>query len=140
MKIHRVGLCLLLMGLALSGDVQATNERPTSILQSDLKLNGTPLKLGVIRATTTKNNHDTATPFVDTNDALEGKVLMMQCSAACNVNFTGTTNAVIATTDVTDANYGVELQAKERVIWTMALTYKWIAVVGTADCVVWEMK
>jgi hypothetical protein len=102
-------------------------------------INGTPIRLGVIEATTTKNNHDTATPFSDTGDALEGKVLLMQCSAAANVNFAGTTNAVTASATATNAAYGVKLAADERVIVTMAPGYKWIAVVGSANCTIWEL-
>lgn len=103
-------------------------------------LNGTPVKLGHIIATTTINNHDTATPFNNTGDALEGKVLLLEASAACNVNCAGTTNAVTASATRTNAAYGFAMAADERVIVTMAEGYKWIAVVGAATVVVWELK
>lgn len=101
--------------------------------------NGTPKKLGQIIATTTKNNHDTATPFNNTGDALEGKVLLLEASAACNVNCAGTTNAVVASVTRTSADYGFAMAADERIIVAMADGYKWIAVVGSATVVVWEI-
>ena len=97
------------------------------------QLNGTPVLLGAIVATTTINNHDTAVPFNNTGIGLGGKVLLLQASAACHI-YPGTTNAATATT----AN-GVKLAADERVIITMNSTYGWLAVVGAATVRVWEL-
>lgn len=101
---------------------------------------GTPVKLGHIIATTTKNNADTATPFSHTGDALKGKVLLLEASAACNVNF-GTTNAVVAHVTATNADYGMNMAANERIVVRMDAErgYGWIAVVGAATVVVWEL-
>jgi hypothetical protein len=109
--------------------------RMKSPSQHALQIDGTPVKLGTIIATTTKNNHDTATPFNNTGDALKGKLLMLQPDAACYVSF-GTTNAATAAT--TD----VYLAAYERVLISMAENYGWIACVsvsGTTNLKVWEM-
>ena len=108
------------------------NASPTVL---GLKLNGTPVLLGTIVATTTKNNHDTAVPFNNTADALKGKVVMLVPDAACYVTF-GTTNAITATTA------GVPLQAGERVHVNLAEDYGWIACVsvsGTTNLRIWEM-
>jgi len=96
-------------------------------------LNGTPVYLGVIAATTTKNNHDTAVPFNDTGTGLGGKTLLIQASAACNVRPV-TTNAGTVTT----AN-GVLLATNEKMIISMGESYGWLAVVGTANLSVWEL-
>lgn len=116
-----------------------TIARPDPRLNSNI-INGTPVWKGVIIATTTKNNHDTATPFLNTGDAMEGGVYLLEASAACNVNCAGTTNAVTASVTRTSSSYGFAMAADERVIITMAEGYKWIAVVGAASVVVWELK
>lgn len=97
---------------------------------------GTPVFLGVIVATTTKNNHDTAVPFNNTGDALEGKQLLIQTDAACYI-----LPGVLNTSTVTTAN-GVLLAAGERVTVGMRQGYKWLAalaVSGTANVRVWEL-
>lgn len=100
-------------------------------------LNGLPTYLGVIVATTTKNNHDTATPFNNTGDALKGKTLLLQPDAACFV-YWGTANTATATT-----TNGVRLGANERVTMAMSPTSAtWIAcvsVTGTTNLRVWEL-
>lgn len=95
--------------------------------------NGVPVFLGVIVATTTINNHDTVVPFSNTGQALTGKVLLLQPSAACHVGF-GTTNAVTVTT----AN-GVKLAADQLVTVAMGSDDGWIACVGSASLRVWEL-
>jgi hypothetical protein len=100
------------------------------------QLSGTPSYLGVIVATTTKNNHDTGAPFNDTGDALSGKVIMLQPDAACYM-LPGTA----ATTTVTTAN-GILVAAGERVIISMGSSYGWVAclaVSGTSNVKVWEL-
>lgn len=105
-------------------------------IDSNTMLNGTPLFLGKIVATTTKNNHDTAVPFNDTGSALGGKVVLLQTDAACYV-YPGTTNAATAT-----AANGVLLAANERVVMCLGESYGWVAalaVAGTANVRVWEL-
>lgn len=99
-------------------------------------LNGTPNYLGVIVATTTKNNHDTAVPFNDTGEALKGKVLLIQPDAVCYI-YVGTVNTATATT-----TNGIKVGADERVIIAMGSSYGWLACVsstGTTNCRVWEL-
>lgn len=97
---------------------------------------GTPVFLGVIVATTTKNNHDTAVPFNNTGDALEGKKLLIQSDADCYL-----LPGVLNTATVTTSN-GVKVFANERVVIGMRQGYKWLAalaVSGTANVRVWEL-
>jgi hypothetical protein len=92
--------------------------------------------LGTIVATTTKNNHDTATPFNDTGDGLGGKLLLLQPDAACYVKF-GTTNA----TTVTSSN-GLKLAADQFYYVNVPSNYGWVAalaVSGTANVKVFEL-
>jgi hypothetical protein len=102
-------------------------------------LNGCPSYLGVIVATTTKNNHDTAVPFNNTGEALKGKVLLLQSDAAFYL-LPGTTNA--ATVATSGATTGVLVAANERVVMVMGSSYGWVAAVavsGTANVKVWEL-
>ena len=99
-------------------------------------LNGCPSYLGVIVATTTKNNHDTAAAFNNTGEALKGKVLLLQSDAAFYL-YPGTTNAATAST-----TNGVLVAANERVVMVMGSSYGWVAalsVSGTANVKVWEL-
>lgn len=99
-------------------------------------LNGTPVLLGTIVATTTKNNNDTAVPFANTGEALQGKVLLIQPDAACYV-----LPGAASTATVTTSN-GVKLQADERAIITMQSGYGFLACVsvsGTTNLKVWEL-
>lgn len=96
-------------------------------------INGSPVFLGVIVATTTKNNADTAVPFNASGDALKGKTLLLQADAACNF-YVGSADTATATT----AN-GVKLGADERVIITMTRDNGWVACVGAASLRIWEL-
>jgi hypothetical protein len=96
-------------------------------------LSGTPVYLGVIVATTTKNNHDTVAPFNNTGSGLGGKTLLVQASAALNFRPV-TTNAGTVTT----AN-GIALAAGEKMVICMGETYGWLAAVGSASLSVWEL-
>jgi hypothetical protein len=103
-----------------------------------LKLSGTPVLLGTIVATTTKNNHDTATPFNNTNGGLAGKTLCIQADAACYVAF-GTTNAVTATS----ANFALAAGQSIGLYMSALHGYGWIACLsasGTANLKVFELK
>ncbi len=105
--------------------------------RANLALNGSPTFLGVIVATTTKNNHDTVAAFNNTGDALKGKIVMIQSDAACYV-LAGSLN----TSTVTTAN-GVKLAPDERVIITMSRDQGWLAglaVSGTANIRVWSSE
>ena len=95
---------------------------------------GSPQFLGLIVATTTKNNHDTATPFNNTGEALKGMMLLLQPDAVCHIR-AGTTNAVTVTT----AN-GVKLIADEKYVITMTRDEGWLAAVGTANVKVFQLK
>lgn len=100
------------------------------------RLSGTPVLLGTITATTTKNNHDTAVPFNNTGAALGGKLVMLQCDSACYV-VTGTLNTTAAT-----AATGVLLSSYERVVMWLGESYGWVAVLpvsGTSVVKVWEL-
>lgn len=103
-------------------------------------INGSMTFLGVIIATTTKNNHDTATPFNDTGNGLAGKVLMVQSDVACYI-YPGTTNAATATGTVTGNGY--YLAANDARTFTMGSLQGWLACVGVAAAAtnlkVWEM-
>jgi len=105
--------------------------------QLQAALNGTPNYLGVIIATTTKNNHDTAVPFSNTGNALKAKVLLVQPDAACYVYF-GSTNAATAVA----ASNGIYLAARERLSFVMGSELGWVACVsvsGTTNLKVWEL-
>lgn len=99
--------------------------------------NGSPSFLGVIDATTTsKTNHQATTPFANTVDALKGKTILIQSSAACFILPVSTNTGT-----VTAAN-GVKLAADERVIITMGSAQGWLAAIlasGTGNVRVWEM-
>jgi len=103
---------------------------------------GTPVYLGTIIATTTINNHDTATPFNNTGDALKGKRLVIQTDAACHVAF-GTTNAVTASASATGNGYYMAANQSLSLRMDPIDEYGWIACVavsGTANLKVWELK
>lgn len=105
----------------------------SALLQHFLGMAGTPVYLGTIAATTTKNNHDTAVPFNNTGRGLAGKRLVVQADAACHIAY-GTTNAVTVTT-----GNGFALAAGQSVPHLMVGDYGWIAVVGTANVKVFEL-
>ena len=103
-------------------------------------LNGVPTALGVIVATTTKSNHDTAAPFNNTGDALKCKVLLLQPDTACWIAF-GTTNAVTASTVATAGS--IYLAARQLLPIVMTERHGWIACVavsGTTNLQVWELS
>lgn len=126
----------------------AARRNSRSVTESIVKFSGRPTFLGVIVATTSKNNHTTAAPFNNTGNALLGKVLMLQSDAAFYLDF-GLTNAAAATTSATGSS--MLIQANERVTVTMddvdgtvkaGEFYGWlaaIAVSGTANVKVWEL-
>lgn len=90
--------------------------------------------LGTIVATTTKNNHDTASAFNNTGEALKGLTLLIQPDAACYMRSV-TTNSGTATT-----SNGMYVDANERLVCTMGGSAGWLAVVsasGTCNVKVW---
>jgi hypothetical protein len=102
----------------------------------DAALFGTPTRLGVIVATTTKNNHDTATPFNNTGDALGGKLLVLQPDTACHITV-GSLNTQTATTTA------IKLEANERFVLNMGTGPKFLACVavsGTTNLQVYELS
>lgn len=104
---------------------------------SAVRLSGTPVYLGVIAfGAATKNNADTATPFKASGDALSGKVLLLQTSAAVYI-LPGTSSSAA----VTSTN-GVKLAADERVIIAMSDGYTHLAalqVSASGNLSVWEL-
>lgn len=76
-------------------------------------LNGMPVLLGTITATTTKNNSTTAVPFYTAAPDLSGRVLMLQADSACYVVFGATSALAVATTA------GVKLAADEKFYVTL---------------------
>jgi hypothetical protein len=102
---------------------------------------GTPVALGVIVATTSKNNTDTATPFNATaGEGMEGKVLLFQSDTACFCKF-GADSTVAATTSTTGSSF--ELAAKERVVVAVAQNLGFLACIassGTSNVKVWELR
>lgn len=96
-------------------------------------LNGDFAFLGTIVATTTINNHDTATPFNNTGSALKGMTLLVQASAACHI-YPGPLNTSTATT-----TNGLKLATDEKYILTMSQNNGWLAVVGAASLKVWQL-
>jgi hypothetical protein len=124
-------LVLVLLSLSPAAYPQA---RPNNTL---VAINGYPAHLGTIVATTTKNNHDTASAFSNTGAALKGMVLMVQCDAAAYV-LPGTANTATVTT-----GNGVKLEANEKFIFIMGVEHGWLAalaVSGTANCKVWRLQ
>ena len=102
-------------------------------------LNGVPAFLGVIVATTTKNNNDTAAPFNNTGEALKGKVILLSPDTACWINF-GATSAVTASTTPTAGS--IFVNARERISVIMSETVGWVAcvaVTGTTNLQIWEL-
>lgn len=105
-------------------------------LQTTVRLNGSPVLLGTITATTTKNNHDTAVPFLDTANALKGAILLVQCDTAAYL-LPGTVNTATAASTT-----GVKVAADEKYYIIMSATHGWlaaIAVAGTSVCKVWRL-
>ena len=99
-------------------------------------LNGTPVFLGVIVATTTKNNTDTAVPFNTAANGMAGKVLLIQSDTECYI-----LPSASSTGTVTSSN-GVKIGVDEKVIIKMGPTYGWLAglaVTGTSNIRVWEL-
>ncbi len=91
---------------------------------------GSPQYLGTITSTTTKNNSDTSSPF----PIPLGAVLLIQCSAACHV-LPGITTAAAVTT-----SNGIEMIAKEKFTLILAADEAYLAVVGSADTKVWQLR
>lgn len=103
--------------------------------QLDVVAVGSPQRLGVIIATTTsKNNHDTATPFNNTGDALKGKVVWLVSDVAATFK-TGNANTVSA------AATDFPLEANTPWLLSMPSTHGWVACranSGTANIQVYE--
>jgi hypothetical protein len=111
------------------------------VMMSGVHLDAATMKMprsyaGVIVATTTKNNHDTAVPFLNTGQALKGKVLAIYADAACYI-LAGTAN----TATVTSTN-GLPMAAGETKVVVMDSTSGWLACVsvsGTTNLKVWDL-
>jgi len=103
---------------------------------SNTRLNGTPLLLGTITATTAKDNADTAVVFNDASPGLAGKLIMLQTDSACYVKC-----STAAASAATSAN-GILLAAYERVVIWLGESYGWVSVLpvsGTSVVKVWEL-
>lgn len=88
---------------------------------------GTPVRLGVIAATTTKNNTDTGVPFNNTGDGLERLMLQLQPDAACYVRFGSGASLTVAST-----TYDVVLEANQIFTTWMAEGKSVIACLGVS--------
>ncbi len=109
----------------LSELTQALNDSPRSFL-------------GVIVATTTKNNSDTATPFNAAAPGLQGKTLLIQADTACYI-YTGPLNTQTVTGTAT--GNGFLLEAGKGYTMTMGSSCGYlacVAVTGTSNLKVWE--
>jgi len=99
---------------------------------------GDPVYLGTIAATTTsKNNHDTGTPFNDTDEALKGKLLLVQPDVACYVRQADTNAGTASSTN------GVKLAADQLFYVSMRSNKGWLACVsvsGSVNLRVFEMN
>jgi hypothetical protein len=107
--------------------------RPLDQEQQLPALNGSPQFLGVVVATTTKNNADTAVPFTIPT----GAVLLLQPDTACYLKA-----ATASTGTVTTAN-GVLLAANEKFTVMLATDEAWVAclaVSGTTNLKVWQLR
>lgn len=142
MKLKHIALPLIgIVGLAFSlvfvahRPAQAA-DRPTTDVQLLRAFSGTPVYLGRIDATgSSETNHQASTPFNNTGNGLEGKILLTESSATCDVGpVTTNTGTITAATGVQ-----VIAGAPGHKVFGMALGYKWLAVVGTCDVDVWEL-
>lgn len=116
--------------------VSAAPTRSSNPTLATHRQTGTPVYLGTIVATTTKNNHDTAAPFSNTGDAMKGFSVIVQCDTAAYIR-SGTANTVT----VTAAN-GLLVAANEKLYLALEETYGWIAalaVSGTSNCKVFQV-
>lgn len=112
---------------------QAWAARPSSEFGMFMLLNGEPNRIGVIIATTTKNNTDTATPFTIT----AGSTLKVICDAAAFATVGAT-----ASSSYTNAAFGHPMSAG--VAWYVIMgsastTLSIVASSGTANCAVFQM-
>lgn len=82
-------------------------------------LNGVPTYLGTIAASTSKTNHDTATPFNNTGNALCGKVLLVQNAAAGAVRLLAVATNTGTVSNTRGATFGPSIGAGERVVLFM---------------------
>ncbi len=94
-------------------------------------LNGVPTFLGTIIATTTKNQADTASPFV----IPAGQFLLVQCDAATYL-LPGVSAATVTTANgvkvIADEKYYIMLKSGQYSLAALAVT-------GTVNCKVWRL-
>lgn len=106
-------------------------------------LNGYPLYLGTVDATTTaKTNAEATTPFATTGDNLKGKVLMIQNAGAVSVRLHPVSTSTGDVSNTRGAGFGPEIQPGERIYVTMGSTYGYLSVIATsstANVDFWEM-
>lgn len=106
-------------------------------------LNGYPVYLGTVDATTTsKTNHEATTAFNNTGEALTGKVLLIYNAGSVDIRVHPVATNTGTTTNTRGARFGVPIGPNERVIITMGRLYPWLAVIATsstANVDVWEL-
>ncbi len=95
--------------------------------------------LGVIVATTTKNNSDTAAAFNASGDALTHKVLLVQTDTECYIRL-GADATITAVASATSASFRLAAGASATI--HMGAAYGYIACIaasGTSNLKVWGM-
>lgn len=106
-------------------------------------LNGYPLYLGTVDATTTsKTNAQATTAFAASGDALAGKVLMIQNAGTVSIRLHPVATSTGTVSNTRGAGFGPEIQPGERIDVTMGRTYSFLAIIatsGAANVDFWEM-
>lgn len=106
-------------------------------------LNGYPVYLGTIDATTTaKTNAEATTEFADDGETLKGKTLMIQNAGSVSIRLHPVAASTGDVSNTRGAGFGPEIQPGERIYVTMGTTYGFLSVItttGTANVDFWEV-
>lgn len=130
--------------LALAAPLALAGPRQTSTGALDA-LNGIPIYLGTIDATTTsKTNHQATTPFNNTGSALCGKVLLIQNAGAIDIRIHPVTTNTDTVSNSRGTGFGPAISPGERVIVFMPTGSRcWVAGIttsSTANIDFWELQ
>jgi hypothetical protein len=106
-------------------------------------LNGYPVYLGTVDATTTsKTNAQASSAFANSGDALRGKVLMIQNAGSVSIRIHPVSSSTGTVANARGTGFGPEIQPGERVYIRMGETYPYLAVIATSSTAsvdFWEM-